>query len=121
MKALSVKQPWANMIASGEKTIETRTWPTDYRGPLLIVSSKEPRIAPAGCAVAIVQLTDCRPMTRADECAACCPTYQGAYSWVFEGVSAITPVPVRGKIGIFEVDIPNERLTITQHQLTERA
>lgn len=47
MKALSVKQPWANMIASGEKTIETRTWMTGYRGQVLIVSSKQPRIEPA--------------------------------------------------------------------------
>jgi len=39
MKALSVKQPWANKIASGEKTIEVRTWYTHYRGPLLIVLS----------------------------------------------------------------------------------
>ncbi len=51
MKALSVKQPWANAIASGEKTIETRKWFADYRGPLLIVSSKQPRIQPAGCAI----------------------------------------------------------------------
>ena len=56
MKALSVKQPWANMIASGEKTIETRTWMTSYRGQVLIVSSKQPRIKPAGCAVAVVTL-----------------------------------------------------------------
>ena len=32
MKALSVKQPWANKIASGEKSIETRYWKTDYPG-----------------------------------------------------------------------------------------
>ena len=52
MKALSVKQPWANMIAEGEKTIETRTWSTDYRGEILIVSARDPDIPPAGCAVA---------------------------------------------------------------------
>ncbi len=46
MKALSAKQPWANLIAAGEKTIETRTWATRYRGPLLIVSSRRPRIEP---------------------------------------------------------------------------
>lgn len=40
MKALNVKQPWAWLIASGKKTIETRTWSTKYRGPILIVSSK---------------------------------------------------------------------------------
>jgi hypothetical protein len=42
MKALSVKQPWADLIASGQKTIETRNWYTPYRGNILICSSKEP-------------------------------------------------------------------------------
>jgi len=42
MKALSVKQPWAGMIAAGLKTIETRTWATGYRGPILLVASKKP-------------------------------------------------------------------------------
>jgi len=31
MKTLTVRQPWANLIASGRKTIETRTWSTNYR------------------------------------------------------------------------------------------
>ena len=42
MKALSIKQPWAWAIACGHKTIETRTWSTTYRGPLLIAASKTP-------------------------------------------------------------------------------
>ena len=40
MKALSVKQPWASLIASGKKSLEIRTWRTDHRGPLLIVASR---------------------------------------------------------------------------------
>lgn len=39
MKALSVKQPFAGLIAAGIKTLETRTWYTSYRGPLLICAS----------------------------------------------------------------------------------
>ena len=105
MKALSVKQPWANMIAAGEKTIETRTWPTDYRGPLLIVSTRDPRIAPAGFALAVVRLKDCRPMTRADERAACCTTYAGAYSWVFDEINRVQPFEVRGQLGVFDVEV----------------
>lgn len=42
MKALSVKQPWAGMIAQRIKPIETRVWATDYRGELLICASKKP-------------------------------------------------------------------------------
>ena len=36
MKALSVMQPWATLIALGAKRVETRSWSTSYRGPLAI-------------------------------------------------------------------------------------
>lgn len=36
MKALSIRQPWAWLIVNGHKDIENRTWPTNYRGPILI-------------------------------------------------------------------------------------
>lgn len=36
MKALTLWQPWASLIAVGAKTIETRSWSTTYRGPLAI-------------------------------------------------------------------------------------
>ncbi|MEP6911795.1 MAG: ASCH domain-containing protein [bacterium] len=39
-KALSVRQPWASLIVSGLKTIEIRSWPTSYRGPLYIPAAK---------------------------------------------------------------------------------
>lgn len=90
MKALSFKQPWVNVIASGEKTIETRLWVTDYRGPLLVVSSKTPNIHPAGYALAIAELVDCRPMVRADEVAARCERYPGVYSLL----SKIRRIPI---------------------------
>jgi len=107
MKALSIKQPWANLIATGQKTIETRLWPTDYRGPLLIVSSKKPDIHPAGYALAVAELVDCRPMTAADETAACCGRYPGVYSWVLEDVRKIPIFPVRGKLGLYDVTVPD--------------
>lgn len=106
MKALSVRQPWANLIASGDKTIETRKWATDHRGALLIVSSKTPKIEPAGYALAIANLVDCRPMTERDEPDACCSIYPGAYAWVLEDVRRIEPFAVRGQLGIFEVELP---------------
>lgn len=107
MKALSIKQPWANLIASGEKTIETRLWPTDYRGPLLIVSSKTPNIPPAGYALAIADLVACRPMIKGDELAARCAKYPGAYSWVLLNIRKIEAFPVRGRLGLYEVDVPD--------------
>lgn len=103
MKALSVKQPWAKMIASGAKTIETRKWCTEYRGPLLIVSSKAPRIEPAGYALAVVKLIDCRQMTKADQDEACCEYYSGAFSWVLTNIKLIKPFAVTGHLGLYEV------------------
>jgi hypothetical protein len=38
--ALSILQPWASAIARGAKRIETRSWKTRYRGPLLIHAGK---------------------------------------------------------------------------------
>jgi hypothetical protein len=41
MKALSLWQPWASLVALGEKRIETRIWSTPYRGPLAIHAAKK--------------------------------------------------------------------------------
>lgn len=38
--ALSIRQPWAWLIAMGFKDIENRDWPTRYRGPVLIHAGK---------------------------------------------------------------------------------
>lgn len=40
MKALSLHQPWATVIAFGAKAYETRHWGTRYRGPLAIHAAK---------------------------------------------------------------------------------
>ena len=40
MKALTLHEPWATAIALGLKTLETRGWPTHYRGQLAIHASK---------------------------------------------------------------------------------
>lgn len=39
MRALSIIQPWASLIATGIKDIENRTWRTNYRGEFLIHAS----------------------------------------------------------------------------------
>ena len=40
MKALTLTQPWATLVAVGAKRIETRSWSTKYRGPLAIHAAK---------------------------------------------------------------------------------
>lgn len=72
MKAISIKQPWASLVAAGHKTVECRTWKTAYRGPLLICSSKgdfeinDGLVSPGGMALGVVELIDISPMTKAD-------------------------------------------------------
>lgn len=116
MKALSIKQPWASLVATGRKTIETRTWPTKHRGKLLIVSSKTfdenfpfKYILSLGLrfgqALAVVELVECRPMRKMDEPFALCDYYPGLYSWFFLNPIPLTPFPVKGRRGIWEVYI----------------
>jgi hypothetical protein len=40
MKALTLWQPWATLIAIGAKPYETRSWKTAYRGPLIIHAAR---------------------------------------------------------------------------------
>lgn len=42
MRALTLWQPWASLVACGAKRIETRRWTTGYRGPLAIHAAARP-------------------------------------------------------------------------------
>ena len=71
MKAITIKQPYASLIAAGIKTYEFRTWKTKYRGELLIHAGKSVDKKavekfkkynleyPTGCIIAKVNLDDC--------------------------------------------------------------
>lgn len=126
MKHLSVKQPWAWAIANGLKTIETRLFIPHYRGDIVIVASLKPdKLLLAwlveqrgkkildeieyGKALAIVELVECRAMTKADEDAAMCPYRKGACAWVLQNVRKIEkPYPVRGRQGLYDARRPKE-------------
>lgn len=41
MKAISLWQPWASAIANGVKQFETRSWRTDYLGPIAIHAARK--------------------------------------------------------------------------------
>ena len=121
MKAISVKQPWAELIASGRKTIELRTWSRAYRGELLIVSGLrfDARGAhfdvdgPRGVAVCVVELVDVRPATFGDSQAACFGVDVDAFiradktlfAWALANPRRVAPAPVRGALGLFNVDL----------------
>jgi hypothetical protein len=123
MKALSLKQPWANLVAEGFKTIETRKWNTKYRGDLLICSSKafdawNSRLtieygisdAPYGMALCVVDLYDCKPMTEEDIEKACCSVYPKAHSFFLRNIRPIRPFPVKGQLNIFNLDVKPEEI-----------
>jgi len=56
VRALTVRQPWASLIACGAKTIETRSWKTSYRGSLLIHAGKaSPDLSWEGAGWALAQ------------------------------------------------------------------
>ncbi|MCX4672847.1 ASCH domain-containing protein [Streptomyces sp. NBC_01381] len=74
IQSLTVWQPWASAIAYGTKKIENRTWPTAYRGLLLIHAGLTQdrhawnaplarpflrRPQPKGAIVAVARLIDC--------------------------------------------------------------
>lgn len=49
MKVLTIRQPYASLIALGVKTIETRSWSTAYRGPLVFhAAARRPTMDIAG-------------------------------------------------------------------------
>ena len=72
MKALSLTQPWASLVVIGAKCYETRSWATNYRGPLAIHASKGFPVwakqfagsSPAVQAVAAWALSDIRTSAR---------------------------------------------------------
>lgn len=41
MKAISIWQPWTQLLATGKKKYETRSWRTNYRGPILLHASRK--------------------------------------------------------------------------------
>lgn len=41
MKAITILEPWASLIACGAKKIETRSWRTNYRGKIAIHAGKK--------------------------------------------------------------------------------
>nr|WP_150272265.1 ASCH domain-containing protein [Paenibacillus tepidiphilus] len=48
MRCITIRQPWATLIALGEKRFETRSWRTPYRGELAIHAGK--KLDRASCA-----------------------------------------------------------------------
>ena len=134
MKALSLWQPWATLVAIGAKKYETRSWATSYRGPLAIHAAKrfslpERQLAlsgwfrfrlteagynhtkdfPRGAYVAVVDLVDVLPAEivkpSLDVVELSFGNFSpGRFAWKLANLRRIQPVPARGYQGLWNLD-----------------
>jgi len=124
MKVISIRQPWATLIAKGYKKYEFRSWKTKYRGQILIHASlgidKDilNRFAhynleyPAGMIIAKAKLTDCievnktfeNELIKENETIYGAKTeYRTGYAFELENVEELeNPIPVKGQLGLWE-------------------
>lgn len=123
LSAITLWQPWASLIAFGQKKIETRSWKTPHRGPLLIHAAKrftgeqrafcsrkpiksalrgiKPADLPLGAALCIVDLLDVSPT---DDFPVEDPERSfgdyapGRYAWTLGNLRPLLePVPMTGR------------------------
>lgn len=127
MKVLTIKQPWATLIAEGYKQYEFRTWNTKYRGDILIHAGlgcdKEALKRfehlnleyPKGCIVAKATLTDSIYVDK-EFVSIVAPTnplvYKNIinkgdlkkYGFKLENIKKIKPIPIKGQLGLWNYE-----------------
>lgn len=132
MKALTLTQPWASFLAHGIKTIETRSWGTHYRGWIaihaaakmsmdavamcrtdlfaswLLITGYTVESLPKGVLLAKAQLLHCDKITKEYDVNPFERGFgdytPGRYAWVFGAIVKLDRVPVKGSLGLWEVD-----------------
>jgi len=138
IKAISLWEPWATLVAMNQKQYETRSWPWNYRGEILICASKagikksllssllkekafrtvlgeNPELN-FGKAVAIATITGCIPTydMKFDDTNTKYEKDFGDYSYgrfaiKLEDIKRIkNPFPVIGRQGFFFVELPED-------------
>src|SRR3989338_2647416 len=121
MKALSLKQPWAELIVSGKKTIEIRSWNTKGRGEFIIHASKVPNdkgmkinnftALPTGCIVGKATITGVKEYHTIEEFEKDSDKhYAKGYTWkgklygfIIENAQRLPERPLKGKLNFFDV------------------
>lgn len=124
MIALSVRQPWTWAILSVGKSIENRTWRTDYRGPLLLHAGATvdtsgiawlreqgfvvPWCLPVSCYLGLVTVTGCRRCTVQERYRTGGNFWAfGPWCWELEEPRPFArPIPGPGRRGLYEVELP---------------
>ena len=129
MKCLSVSQPFADLIISGEKSIELRSWNTNFRGELLIHAplkikfedSKRLKIKKkfvTGAIIGKVQLYDVKKYDSIKQVRLeqkfhlASKKYQKkTYGFILKNARPLRiPIPWKGQLGLFDVNIPNTEI-----------
>lgn len=113
MKAITICQPYAHLVALGVKPIENRTWPTRYRGAIAIHAGKSrswlgeddeatyPEMA-FGALVAVATLYDCVVVANLPAHLIDHEHANGPWCWLLMDVRRlVTPVPIRGAQGLW--------------------
>lgn len=129
MKVITIKQPFATLIAEGLKEYEFRTWKTKYRGDILIHAGKGvDKNAmkqfkhlnleyPAGCIIAKATITDCinideeaRKMLKEKNPLAYSSIIKHSewdgFGFKLENVEKVEPISVNGKLSLWDYDYP---------------
>ena len=117
MKALSLKQPFAELVVSGRKTIELRKWNTKFRGKFLIHSSKTPDKKgmekfgfgelPNGFIVGEANLANVKEYKSKEEFDNdkswhLANDAYGKYGFILEDAKRIKPIPAKGMLGFWD-------------------
>src|SRR5687768_11853131 len=94
VRALSIRQPWAEFILQGLKTIECRSRATKVRGRVWIYAARtlantpslesvpEPHQLHRGVVIGSIEIVGCRPLRRSDSKAACINVDFDGYAWL---------------------------------------
>ena len=132
MKVITVKQPFATLIAEGLKEYEFRTWRTKFRGDILIHAGKgiDKKAMerykhlnldyPSGKIIAKATITDCVYVDDKlkDELQVKAPlVYYGilqkdsdwdGYGFKLENIEKIEPIEINGKLSLWDYDYKDE-------------
>ena len=119
--AISIRQPWAELILRGEKQIEIRKWDTLYRGMLYLHTGKKPVDLKifgfdmldvfVGGYIGIIELETVVPFSVdtwvkwSDKHLSHDSYRAGLYAWILRNARRfVHPIPAPGKLGIFWPD-----------------
>jgi ASCH domain-containing protein len=115
LRALVLRQPWANLVRDGLKKIEVRSWTTKHRGDLLICAAKSADAGweydgnqPRGVTICLVTLLDVRPLRRSDMRPAMLRKggwllNEGSFAWILSNPRRLVPRTTIGKLGLFDL------------------